>query len=165
MFRITIAGILLLAALISEASENSLERKKTVNVSMAPLSGFSSFAADFAINEKMSLGPIVGFTSYSSGSSVNVGVALNSMFTQSIFTDGWSLNSGLQYSSAKGSTGGQVSGYSLSAIPQKNWFWSNGFNLNAGLGLQYVSLDLSSFGGIKISGILPAIGFNVGYVF
>jgi hypothetical protein len=61
-----------------------------------------------------------------------------------------------------------VSGLSAKAILGHQWIWSSGFTLDLNAGIQYFNLKFkdSNFGtGDPFSGILPALGFGLGYNF
>jgi outer membrane protein W len=161
--------LLILAAVQAGAATGQASSAKAINISTAALSlSGTTIQTDFAVSDKTTAGPILGVASYSSnGSTANgltLGASVNHMFTSKIFTDGWSVNSNVQYTNVKSSDGTSNSGYFIGAMAQNNWFWENGFNMNAGIGLQYVSLDLTGIG-LKLTGVLPELGFNVGYVF
>ncbi|HPI40774.1 MAG TPA: hypothetical protein PLJ21_08205 [Pseudobdellovibrionaceae bacterium] len=139
----------------------------TMNVSTSAMS-LNNVQVDFKMDDQSSLAPIIGATRYSSGNDsatgLLVGVSYNRMFSQKIFEDGWSANWNGRYYSVKPSQGDSSTGYSVGVLAQKNWFWQNGFNINAGIGLQYLKLNIATIG-LELSGILPDVGFNVGYVF
>lgn len=139
----------------------------TLNVSTSAMS-MSNIQVDYKLNETSSIAPIVGATQYGAGqetaTGILLGVSYNKMFSQNIFEDGWSANWNGRYYSVKSSQGDGASGYSMGVLAQRNWFWQSGININAGIGIQYMNLDLKSIG-LKLAGVLPDLGFNVGYAF
>lgn len=61
-----------------------------------------------------------------------------------------------------------VSGLSAKAILGHQWIWESGFTLDLNAGIQYFNLKFKddNFGvGEPFSGILPALGFGLGYNF
>jgi hypothetical protein len=150
MSLLTLSAILT-ASLVADAATEPTTAKtgKTMNVMLATLG--SGVQADFVVSEKLTVGPAVSMLA----GGYTVGAVLNYMFSAPVLTDGWSLNSKLSYSPTD-------SGYSLAGLSQYNAFWENGVNVNAGIGLAYIKQDLA---GLRITGVLPALGFNVGYAF
>lgn len=89
---------------------------------------------------------------------------------------GFYVSPGLGYSfgTAKESFDGEtdktnVSGLTGKAVFGHQWIWSSGFSLDLNGGIQYFGLkfkDNDTFGSATaFSGILPALGFGIGYAF
>lgn len=60
-----------------------------------------------------------------------------------------------------------VSGLSAKGVLGHQWIWSSGFTLDLNAGIQYFNLKFKDegFTGEPFSGILPALGFGLGYNF
>jgi hypothetical protein len=171
-----LAGIISLSLACSAAETPSKSEKsdKSINVSLNTwglLLSSPVVTADFAMGENMTIGPSFGTASYSgtgvSASSYQLGGSWNYWLSGNrVFTDSWSMNARALYTSAT-SGSATASGFNLSGTANYNWFWDGGFNMNAGAGLQYITLDLSGLSASfpRISGVLPALAWNVGYAF
>ena len=146
-----------------------------MNIYVAPLGllfGAANVAGEFKLSDNFSIGPTLAYASYSStlgttkttATAFGFGVAASLFTSGKVFEDGWVLTPSFTYSSAKsGST--SVSGIGIAAEFGYGWYWTSGFNMGLGFGLQYIGIDFTKLGLGSLSAVLPSLKFSLGYAF
>ncbi|MCM2278684.1 MAG: hypothetical protein NDJ89_11475 [Oligoflexia bacterium] len=155
---------------------------RNVNIRVSPLSimsGNLGSDVDFAVSRKFTVGPTVSTLSASllavELKGYNIGARGNLYLTGDAMSDGWILGPSIGYSSMRVSLGteeGTTGKLSLGSLIGYQWIWGTGFNVNAGLGANWLSGDqkVATNQGTDLSipfysGIVPSAELTVGYAF
>lgn len=156
---------------------------QSTNIRVNPLGlliGMLNADVDFKVGETFTIGPRLGYFSVKAGevkaSAFAIGARANIYVTGAAFTDGWYVGPSFTYSRVSfkdGTQEGSGGSIAIAAVGGYQWVWPSGFNMNLGLGPQYLTLpdtvkddDGNSFNVSTLnSGILPAIEFTIGAAF
>lgn len=144
---------------------------QSTNITVNPLGlllGTANLGVEFKVSDNLTVGPSASFSHIKSGSEsatgFGLGAKLDVYLSSDAFTDSWVLTPFFgwgRYSNNDDSinafAGGVVFGY--------YWIWPSGFNMNFGLGIQYISADFDEIGLGDVSAVLPAGNFSLGYAF
>ncbi len=162
------------------AQENSVKANP-----LAVFGGTDLFSYERAVTDKSSGIVGAGFSSFKFGDFKyqTIGGKAEYRYYFNSALEGWFAGAGVQYQNGKvevdsgsitfdgsSSTSDEINfnGIGVGAKGGYQWIWDSGFTLDLNLGLNYVSFsyddsDNSTFSTLKGSGILPALGFGLGY--
>jgi hypothetical protein len=133
--------------------------------------GYLGGVWDIALSDTMTFGPIVRIFVLGKYSGYDFGVNVNYSLTGDLFKNGWILNPYLEfyhadYNQPLHSDGkrNKVSSVVLGASLAYQWMLDNGFNVTAGLGIEYADekIPVSSLGNDNFH---PHYEITVGYAF
>ena len=148
----------------------------TMNVRVDPLSllfGAANVGADFAVSDQWTLGGGVSYSSYKSGDTKASAFGVEGraqFFFNQVFSDSWYLAPYFTYAQGTGESTTvsdvTVSVTQIGAIIGYMWIWEN-FNIQLGGGFRHISIDADSNASTfdDLSGVIPALEFNLGYAF
>jgi hypothetical protein len=144
---------------------------RNANVRVNPLGiafGVVNATLDLGAGDNFTVGPSAAFMTRSANgitaTGFGIGIGSNIFLGHPRFTDSWILAPEVGYAYASGG-GNSASGTELGLSIDYGWFWSSGFNLALGAGIEYVSLDYSQLGLGSVSGLLPSLTLTIGYAF
>jgi len=145
--------------------------------------GAAQLSYEHALSEKSSfmISPSFGF--FNSGglkyTTYGIGASYRFYFSQSKSAPaGFYAGPGVGYSLGKvkfsddfggGNTTAKIGGLNVSAVAGYQWIWDSGFSLDLNGGIQYINYKYTdnSDGAFSapFSGVLPTLGFGIGYAF
>lgn len=155
---------------------------RSVNVRVNPLGlliGAISADVDIKAGQKLTIGPTLSYMSASflttKLSGFGVGVRANYYLSGDAMSDSWIIgpSAGLAiFSVNAGGESASSTGIYVGAIVGRQWVFSNGLNINVGLGMNWYSQGASvkTAGGFEMEvpffhGIAPAGEITLGYAF
>jgi hypothetical protein len=134
---------------------------------ISPILGNANLGIDYAISDSSSLGPELIFFNFRDGTEYLPGVGIGALWeiyiAKDVYTDSWILApraSVFRLSKSHQSINGFLVGASLAYA----WFWASGFNMKAGLGLEYSHADFEKLN-FDINAFAPAGTFSIGYYY
>ncbi len=143
----------------------------SMNVTVNPLGlfvGSANVGVDFPVAPNITVGPSLSFAQYSTltteGTGFGIGAKSDIYLSGEVFADSWVVQPFAAFGQVSVNDASS-SGLSIGVLFGHSWFWPSGFNINAGLGAQYLSYDFEAVGLGSVSGILPAANFALGYAF
>lgn len=158
----------------------SQEVKNVVKINpLGAIFGSANLAYERAVTEKSSIviAPSFGFLSSAGFKYTTYGLGAEYRFyfsKEKAAPAGFYGAPGVGYSfgqakstESDGTEKTSVSGVNVKGIVGYQWIWNSGFSLDLNGGIQYVNFKFSDsdFSGTPLSGILPTLGFSLGYAF
>jgi len=181
MKRLLILTLFVCIGLISRAQDEKQNIIKLNPVGL--LFGGAQLGYERALGEKTSVvvAPTFGFfktggfkyTTYGLGAELRLYLS-----SEKAAPTGFYVSPGAAYFGGKaemddfsgGKTTTKISGYSFKGVAGYQWVWDSGLSLELNGGVQYFGLKFKDSDGVwgdavAFKGILPAVGFSVGYAF
>lgn len=126
--------------------------------------GWAGGGVDFKIAPDLTLGPIAKYFAYGASDGFALGLNLNYALNGAVFTTGWVLNPYLEYYQSDYDRNYQASSAVAGINLAHQWFWDNGINIKAGVGLAYSTMRLP-LGIAGSENIHPNLDLSLGYAF
>ena len=142
--------------------------ERTANFSLDPIgfiNGISNLGMEWQIIETVSAGPTLSYSNFGTGGMIGFGATLTFTPGHSVFSNGWFIRPFVEYATASSNLStATATGAALGSYSGYWWFWDNGLNLGAGLGFQYLAINMAAIG-LNYSNFMPTGMAQIGYSF
>ena len=171
---------LTLATIFFTAVKAQDERKNVIKINpVGLLFGSANVAYERAFSEKSSFVIAPTFGSFTLGDFKYSSLGISAEYRQYLSSEkpaplGMYVSPGIGYTSGKlkNNSGDEAKfgAFVIKGVFGRQWIWDSGFTIDLNGGIQYLNYSYSNnsgaaFAGLKASGVLPALGFSVGYAF